>query len=94
MKGQQEPTMRQGDKSNPAGKKLEERFAVVEQRIRALLDENGTLAARVRELERELAQARNAALNLEEYRGKATHIRRKVETVLQSLESIAAKKED
>lgn len=86
--------MRQGDKSNPAGKKLEERFAIVEQRIRALLEENGTLAARVRQLERELAQARNASLNLEEYRGKAAHIRRKVETVLQSLESIAAKKED
>ncbi|MGE5807874.1 MAG: hypothetical protein ACM32I_01990 [Nitrospirota bacterium] len=94
MKGRQEPTMRQGEKSNPAGKTLEERFAIVEQRIRALLDENGTLAVRVRELERELAQARNTALNIEEYRGKAAHIRRKVETVLQSLESINAKKED
>jgi chromosome segregation ATPase len=94
MKGRQEPAMSQGDKSKPTGKKLEERFAIVEQRIRALLDENGALAARVEELERELAQARNAALNLEEYQGKAAHIRRKVETVLQSLESIAPVKKD
>ena len=62
----------------------------VEQRIRALLHENGALAARVKKLESELAQARNAAVNLEEYQGKAAHIRRKVETVLQSLESLAA----
>ncbi|HEX9113630.1 MAG TPA: hypothetical protein VF888_04710 [Nitrospirota bacterium] len=81
-------------KSNPAGKALEERFAIVEQRIRALLDENGALTARVRELERELAQARNTATNIEVYRGKAAHIRKKVETVLQSLESINAKKQD
>lgn len=94
MKELREPAMRQGDKGGQAGKKLEERFAIVEQRIRALLDENGTLAARVRELERELAQARNAALNIEEYQGKAAHIRRKVETVLQSLESLSAKKQE
>lgn len=85
--------MQRGDKDNPAGKRLEERFAIVEQRIRALLTENGALAARVAELERELAQARNAAVNLDEYRGKAAHIRTKVETVLKSLESIAAKKQ-
>lgn len=86
--------MRQGDKDKSSVKKLEERFAIVEQRIGALLHENGALAARVKKLESELAQARNAAVNLEEYQGKAAHIRMKVETVLQSLESLAAKKQE
>jgi cell division septum initiation protein DivIVA len=82
------------DKDNPTVNKLEARFAIVEKRIRALLDENGTLAARVGELERELAEAKSAARNLDEYQGKSTHIRRKIENVLQSLESIVPVKKD
>jgi chromosome segregation ATPase len=86
--------MRQGDKGDPTVKKLETRFAIVEKRIQALLDEKGTLAARVDELERELAEARNAARNLEEHQGKTTHVRKKIENILQSLESIVPVKKD
>jgi chromosome segregation ATPase len=94
VKNGRESETRQGEKGNPAVKKLETGFAIVEKRIQALLDENGTLAARVNELERELAEAKNAARNLEEYQGKTTHIRMKVENILQSLESIVPGKKD
>jgi chromosome segregation ATPase len=86
--------MRQCDKGDPAVIKLEASFSIVEKRIQALLDEKGTLAARVEELERELAELKNAARNLEEHQGKTTHIRKKVENVLRSLESIVPVKKD
>jgi chromosome segregation ATPase len=86
--------MRQGVKGHPNVEKLATRFEIVEKRIQALLDEKGTLAARVDELERELAEAKNAARNLEEHQGKTTHIRRKVENILRSLESIVPVKKE
>ncbi len=61
MKERRGSDMRQEDNDISPVKKLETRFMLVEKRIRALLDENGTLAARVSELERELAQAKNDA---------------------------------
>ena len=86
--------MRQGVKGHPTVEKLVTRFEVVEKRIQALLDEKGTLAARIDELERELAEAKNAARNLAEHQGKTTHVRRKIENILQSLESIVPVKKD
>jgi predicted component of type VI protein secretion system len=94
MKERRGSDMRQEDNDNSPVKKLETRFMLVEKRIRALLDENGTLAARVSELEQALAQARNDARQLQEYQGKTTHIRKKVENVLQTLESIVSRKQD
>ncbi|HEX9022121.1 MAG TPA: hypothetical protein VF903_12775 [Nitrospirota bacterium] len=71
---------------------LGENFAEVEKRVKALASENRTLKGRVRELEQELSQALNEARNFASVHGKQEHIRQRIEQVLQSLESLQAKK--
>ena len=73
-------------------KDIQDRFAVIEERVRALLAENGHLAARVSDLEEELAQARREARELEQFRGRKIHIRERIENILHTLESIDGKK--
>lgn len=67
---------------------LDEKFLLIEKRVRALLAENSGLCARVRELERELAEARSAAGELALIRGEKLLLREKIEKILQTLESI------
>ncbi len=69
-------------------RELEERFALVEQRVRRLLDRNRSLEARVSELEAELALARQAARDHAEADGARKQVREKIERILHSLESI------
>jgi chromosome segregation ATPase len=69
-------------------KDLEERFAEVEKRVKALVTENRNLTGRIRELEQELAEVRQEAQKFNNLHGKQLHIREKVERVLHSLESL------
>lgn len=71
-----------------AVKRIEAAFASVEQRVQALVNENRGLKKRVRELEKELAQARRSSQDLEHLHSRRMHIREKVERVLQSLEAL------
>ncbi len=68
-------------------KDIEAGFAEVEKRVQALVSENKGLAGRVRELERELAQARREAQELQNFHGKRMHIKEKIERILQSMEA-------
>ncbi len=52
------------------------------------MQENRGLTRRISELERELAQARREAQEMEHYHGKRMHIRDKVERILSALEGI------
>jgi cell division septum initiation protein DivIVA len=69
-------------------KDLEARFAEVEKRVQSLVQENRALAKRISGLERELAQARREAQEMEHFHGKSMHIRDKVERILSALEGI------
>ena len=71
---------------------LETRFNVIEKRVKALMEENKGLKARMSELEEELAQAKRDAGELEHFHGKKLHIREKIEKVLQQLDSVGIKK--
>ena len=76
--------MQDGD----ALKRIEAAFAIVEQRVQALVTENRGLKKRVRELEGEIAEARRSSQDLEHLQSRRMHIREKVERVLQSLEAL------
>ena len=73
-------------------KDLDDRFALIEKRVRALLSENNSLAARVGELERELAQARNEAREQGQFHDAKLHVREKIENILHALEAAGLKK--
>ncbi len=75
-------------------KDIHEKFAVIEERVRALRTANDHLAARVSDLEEELAQARREAQELEQFRGRKLHIRERIENILRTLESIGGKKNE
>ncbi len=68
-------------------KSIEERFAEVEKRVRALVSGNAALKRQVRELERELAEARREARDLQHFHGKRMHVREKIERILSALEA-------
>jgi cell division septum initiation protein DivIVA len=73
-------------------KDFDDRFALIEKRLRALLSENKSLAARVNELERELAQARNEAREQGQFHDTKLHVRKKIESILHALEDAGLKK--
>jgi cell division septum initiation protein DivIVA len=73
-------------------KDLEDKFREVEKRVKTLVSENTDLRKRVSELERELAGARLGSEELEHVRGTKTHIREKIERVLQALEAVGDSK--
>ena len=72
-------------------KDLEARFTEIEKRVGVFVRENEAMKARVRELEKELAEARRISNELENSHGKQMRIREKVERVLQSLEAMGTK---
>ena len=72
-------------------KDIHERFSVIEERVRALLASNNHLAARVNDLEQELAEARKEVRELEHYRGRKLHLKEKIEKILHILDSIGTK---
>ncbi len=71
---------------------IQEKFAAIEERVRALRAANDHLSSRVSVLEEELAKARREAQELEQFRGRKLHIKERIESILRSLESIGRKK--
>ncbi len=82
---------RADDDSSVAG--LEERFAVIERRIRTLLDRNRALETRVAELEQELARRGDASGELEQLQEIKRRLREKVGGILNNLESLTERKQ-
>ncbi len=72
-------------------KDLEDKFAEIERRVKALVSENADLRRRVSGLEQELATTRRDAQEIEDLRGRKTHLREKIESVLRSLEAAGEK---
>ncbi len=75
-------------------KNIRDRFALIEERVRALRASNSSLAARVNELEQELARARREVSELEHFRGRKLQIKERVENILRTLESFGTKQGD
>lgn len=73
-------------------KDLENKFAEVEKRVKALVSENRDLAKRVSELTQELSRTRRESQELENFHGKKMHVREKIERLLQALEAVGEKK--
>ena len=69
-------------------KELGSRFAEVEQRVRALVEENARLRGRVRELEKEQGRLAEAARELEALRAKKTQVQDRLKRLLHALESV------
>jgi len=82
---------RSQDKEHSA-RDLEARFAAVEKRVLALVEENKSLKGLIRALEEELEQARRNARELEHFHGRKLHIREKIEKILQELETVGSRK--
>jgi predicted nucleic acid-binding Zn-ribbon protein len=72
---------------------LEERFAEIEKRVKALVTENRTLKDRILELEQDLIEVRKESQKFSNIHGKQLHIREKIERVLHSLESVGVTEE-
>jgi predicted RNase H-like nuclease (RuvC/YqgF family) len=73
-------------------KDLEERFAEIERRVKALATENHAHKARIRELEKELVQTRRDAQKSVQFHDKQLHLRERIEKILRDLESVESKK--
>ena len=69
--------------------KLEEQFQEIERRVQSLVAERRILTLRVRELEEELVQARQAGQELQSFQGRKVQIRQRLEHLLQTLESLS-----
>jgi chromosome segregation ATPase len=72
-------------------KNLEEKFAEIERRVKALVDENRSHKKRVRELEKELSQTRHVAQRSVKIHDKQLHLRERVEKILKDLEAVEIK---
>jgi len=75
-------------------KDLDEKFGVIEKRVRALMARNKSLADRISELEQELLSARREVQVAEHRHGKNQQVREKIANILRALDSISAKKGD
>jgi len=75
-------------------KELDEKFRVIEKRVRALIAENKNLTDCISNLEQELLAARREAQESENHHGRNLRIRQKIENILHALESIGIKKSD
>jgi len=69
-------------------KDLSVRFAEAERRVHDLVDENRRLRARLRDLEQEIAPARDAVRELEQLRGRQGQVRERLERILTALEAV------
>ncbi len=75
-------------------KNIRGRFALIEERVRALRASNNLLTTRVNDLEQELARARRDIKELEHFRGRKLHITERVENILRTWESIGTKQRE
>jgi uncharacterized protein YdcH (DUF465 family) len=87
-----EPDMQTSRTGKNSENKLEVHFGVIEQRVKALVEENKGLKVRVAELEEGLEQAKRDAVELEHFHGKKLHIKEKIERILQQLDAVGIKK--
>lgn len=69
-------------------KDLEERFAEIERRVKPLVAENRSHKKRIRELEKELSQTRGDAQKSAQFNDKQSHLRERLEKILQALEAV------
>lgn len=70
---------------------IQAKLTEVEKRVRGLVTENAGLKEQVRNLERELAQARREALAKEHVHGKTIQIKEKIERILNALETATSR---
>lgn len=75
-------------------KDMEDQFGIIERRVMAISAENRALKERVAELERELAKARKEAQTSEHVSAVTSQVRKRIETILLSLETIRTGKTD
>jgi hypothetical protein len=75
-------------------KELGSRFAEVEQRVRALVEENSRLRVKVRELEEERGRLGEAAREAETLHARKAQVQDRLKRLLHLLEAIPASKED
>ena len=73
-------------------KDLEERFAEIERRVRPLVAENRSHKKRIRELEKELNQARCDVQKSAQFNDKQLHLRGRIEKILKTLEGVEINK--
>ncbi len=71
---------------------IEKKFALVEERFRALLAENEKLRHRIGEIEAELEQTRLEAGDVEQFDDIKHSIRNKIERILRDLEVAEGRK--
>jgi DNA repair exonuclease SbcCD ATPase subunit len=69
-------------------KNLEERFAEIERRVKALVAENRSHKKRVKELEKELNLTRHDAKKSEQFHDQQLHLRERIEKILRDLEAV------
>lgn len=74
-------------------KDLGSRFAEVEKRVHALVEENARLRGRVSELESELEQAGERAREVESLRARKAQVQERLKRLLHLLEKIEAKED-
>jgi hypothetical protein len=72
-------------------KNLEEKFAEIERRVKALVTENRSHKKRVKELEKELTLTRNDVKKSAQFHDTQLHVRQRVEKILKDLEAAQVK---
>jgi len=75
-------------------KELGPRFAELEKRVRALVDENSRLRGRVRELEEEQGRLGETARESETLRARKAQVQDRLKRLLHLLESVDVKEPD
>jgi len=75
-------------------KELGSRFAEIEKRVRALMEENSRLRSRVRELEEERGRLGASAREFETLRVKKVQVQDRLKRLLHLLEKIEVKEEN
>jgi cell division septum initiation protein DivIVA len=73
-------------------KDLEKKFSEVEKRVKAIVTENHALRSRIKELDKEIKQARREVHSSELFQGKQLQVREKIERVLKTLDALAEKR--
>ena len=72
-------------------KNLEEKFAEIERRVKALVAENRSHKKRVKELEKELNLTRHDAKKSAQFHDQQLHLRERIEKILKDLEAVEVK---
>jgi hypothetical protein len=74
-------------------KNLEEKFAEIEKRVKALVSENRAQKKRIRELEKDLNLTRHDAKQSDLFQEKQLQLRERVEKILKDLEAVEVRED-